>query len=275
MNRRGGKSRQTRRGKQEGSWFLVLGSWFLVLGSWFLVLGSWFLVVGGWFLSCKSKARRDVTIGTRSFVSPPRACVRSGNAKFPPPLGLSQRSAAPRQPVRRAHSRHRWACRCPAGRCSSPNSDVCWARSIAQRGQAPLWRRPRRDHCWRGATLDGDMPRRGVLAPASRLYSFRQRNRGLTGSPLKLARSEARIAVKFPPPPGSSQPGAAPRQIALVAGRGASPNGGKPRCGGVPAGIIVGGEQRSTGTCPVVACSPRPRACIRSGNATVDSRGDL
>ncbi len=54
-----------------------------------------------------------------------------------------------------------------------------------------------------------------------------------------------------------SQRGDAPRQIALFAGRGASPNGGKPRCGGVQAGIVVGGEQRSTGTCPVVACSPR------------------
>ncbi len=98
---------------------------------------------------------------------------------FPPPLGLSQRGAAPRQPVRRAHSRHRWACPAssqrgaaprqpvrrahsrhrwafrlvPAGRCSSPARAPCPfppPLGLSQRGDAPRQpvRRAHSRHRW-------------------------------------------------------------------------------------------------------------------------------
>ncbi len=70
----------------------------------------------------------------------------------------------------------------------------------------------------------------------------------------------------MPRPPAGLVPAGrmAPRQIRCW--RGATLDGDMPRRGGVPAGVVAGEEQRSTGTCPVVAASP-PGSLLARSNA--------
>ncbi len=95
----------------------------------------------------------------------------------------------------------------PPLECAKPGDAVAGFHQakmvgIAQRGQAPLWRRPRWDRCWRGATLDGDMPRRGVLAVRPRLCrSFGQRRSGHThptAAPQRGATPKPGVAQRNP-----------------------------------------------------------------------------
>ncbi len=55
------------------------------------------------------------------------------------------------------------------------------ARSIARRGQAPSWRACPVVVCWRGASLDGDKPRRGVRV---RLWFAGEEHRSTGTSPV-------------------------------------------------------------------------------------------
>ncbi len=114
--------------------------------------------------------RRAVTILPWPQGEPFRASMTriATSRQIPPPLGLSQRGAAPRQPVRRAHSRHRWACPSGALLLASP----CAVPIPATAGLVPAGRcsSPDAAVCWRGAMLDGDMPCRGVLALWRRLW---------------------------------------------------------------------------------------------------------
>ncbi len=125
------------------------------------------------------------------------------------------------------------------------------ARSNARRGHAPSWRRPRRGRCWRGATLDGDKPRRGGVHGGI-VAGEEQRSTGT--SPVVAASTAGPLLVR-----SNAQRGQAPSWRRPRRGRcwrGATLDGDKPRRGGVHGGIVAGEEQRSTGTCPVVACSP-------------------
>ncbi len=148
-----------------------------------------------------------------------------------------------------AGEEHRSTGTCPVVAASPAGSLL--ARSNARRGHAPSWRRSRRNRCWRGATLDGDMPRRGGV-PAGIVAGEEHRSTGtcpvVAASPPEslLARSNARR--------GHAPSWRRPRRDRCW--RGASLDGDMPRRGGVPAGIVAGEEQRSTGTCPVVAASP-------------------
>ncbi len=157
---------------------------------------------------CSSPARAPHPFPPPLGFVPARRCSPPARAPhpFPPPLGSSQRGAAPRQPVRRTHSRHRWgssqrgtaprqpvgrthsrsrwacpsgalllASPCaapipataglvPAGRCSSPAraAPIPATAGLVPAGRCSspdsAVRRPRRDRCWRGATLDRDLP---------------------------------------------------------------------------------------------------------------------
>ena len=122
------------------------------------------------------------------------------------------------------------------------------ARSIARRGQAPSWRGCSVVSFWRGASLDGGKPRRGVVARSCRSG---EEHRSTGTSPVVawlfgrvvLARSIARR-------------GRAPswRGCSVVSfWRGASLDGDKPRRGVVVRSCRSGEEHRSTGTSPVVA----------------------
>ncbi len=129
---------------------------------------------------------------------------------------------------------------CPVVAASPPGSLL--ARSNARRGHAPSWRRRRRDRCWRGAMLDGDLPRRG-------------------GGPGGIVAGEEQCSTGTCPVVAASPPGSllarsnARRGLADL-----------PRRGGGPGGIVAGEEQCSTGTCPVVAASP-PGSLLARSNA--------
>ncbi len=161
-----------------------------------------------------------------------------------------------------AGEEHRLTGTCPVVAASDPGSLL--ARSIARRGHAPSWRRPIRDRCWRGASLDGDMPRRGGVR--SGIVAGEEHR--LTGTCPVVAASD----------PGSllarsiARRGHAPswrRPIRDRYWRGATLNGDMPRRGGVRSGIVAGEEHRLTGTCPVVAWSLRKRLWRRG--ATLDA----
>ncbi len=158
---------------------------------------------------------------------------------------------------------------CSTGTCpvvAAPLAESLLARSIARRGHAPSWRRLWRSRCWRGALLDGDMPRRGG-ASGGVVAGEEHCSTGtcpVVAAPLAeslLARSIARR-------------GHAPSWRRLWRSRcwrGASLDGDMPRRGGASGGIVAGEEHRSTGTCPVVAAplaeSLLARSIARRGHA--------